>query len=172
MATKNLRKILGLIISVVIYYVIHEGAHLIVALALGTFERIRFAYWGLGVQIVADVDQMTEVQLFIFGTAGAVATFIIGYILVWQKKRILKASSSVVRAVAYYATIILLFLDPFYLSVICRFIGGGDFNGILAIGIPEAAAAVFFLALFALNLFVFIRFVYPQYKQSFSTEEG
>jgi hypothetical protein len=78
-----------------------------------------------------------------------------------------KSSSRLLRAIAYYATLILLCLDPLYLSVISHFVGGGDLNGIVLFGIPETVAVIFFLALLALNLFIFFKLVYPSYKQRF-----
>jgi hypothetical protein len=133
----------------------------------GTFQRIRIVNFGFGVQIVANTDVMSDTQVFIFCILGAVATLIVGYIMVWQRKSILKSSSLLFRAIAYYATLIFLCLDPLYLSVMHYFLGGGDFNGIVLVGIPEIAAVIFFLILLTLNLFVFIRLIYPSYKQRF-----
>ena len=47
--SKRARQYIGIIIAVVIYYAIHEGAHLLTALAMGVFKQINFM--GIGVQI-------------------------------------------------------------------------------------------------------------------------
>jgi hypothetical protein len=86
---------------------------------------------------------------------------------VWQTKNIVKSSSMLLRAIAYYATLIFLCLDPLYLSVISHLVGGGDLNGMVLVGVPETVAVIFFLALLALNLFIFFKLVYPSYKQRF-----
>lgn len=172
MLLSNMRKWFSLIIAVGFYYIIHEGAHLIVALLSGTFQSARLVKWGLGIQIVADIDVMSNMQIFVFSIMGAVATLIVGYIMVWQTKKIVKSSSMLLRAIAYYATLILLCLDPLYLSVISRFVGGGDLNGIVLVGIPETVAAIFCLMLLVLNLFIFFKLVYPHYKQRFLEKES
>lgn len=164
---RNMRKWISLIIAVIFYYIIHEGAHLIISLACETFQSIRFVKWGLGVQIVTDISAMSNVQIFILGIAGAVATLIVSYILVWKRKNILQLSSKFVRAIAYYTTLVFLCLDPLYLSVIYRFVGGGDFNSIVIIGIPEIIAVIFFVILLVLNIIIFIKLIYPSYKQRF-----
>ncbi|HHX71391.1 MAG TPA: hypothetical protein GX701_00505 [Clostridiales bacterium] len=40
-------------------------------------------------------------------------------------------------------------------------------NGMVLVGVPETVAVIFFLALLALNLFIFFKLVYPSYKQKF-----
>ena len=39
---KKIRQYIGLAMAVLMYYLIHEGAHLVVALAQGVFKRINF----------------------------------------------------------------------------------------------------------------------------------
>ena len=46
---KRIRQYIGLLSAVLMYYIIHEGAHLIYALSVGAFRKINFM--GLGVQI-------------------------------------------------------------------------------------------------------------------------
>ena len=52
---KKIRQYIGLAVAVLMYYLIHEGAHLLVALAQGVFKRINFI--GLGVQIDVFAEQ-------------------------------------------------------------------------------------------------------------------
>ena len=167
---KTIRKFIGLAATIVLYYIIHEGAHLLVSLFMGTFQKVLIARWGLGVQIVVDAAAMSNLQLFIFCIAGAVATLIAGYILVWKRKSIQQSAGKLLRTIAYYTTLAFLCLDPLYLSLFYRFVGGGDMNGILLLGIPELAVSIFFFIILALNVFIFIRFVLPSYKQSFLSD--
>lgn len=168
MFQKNIRKMLGLLTAIVIYYVVHEGAHVAAALLLGKqVYGIRIVAWGLGVQVLADTASGSDMQLVMINIAGVVATLIAGYIMVWSRNRILRSPSKTLRSIAYYTTLVLLCLDPLYLSVLYRFVGGGDMNGILRSGIPELAAVIFFLILLGFNLFVFARVIYPSYKRRF-----
>ena len=77
---KKYRQYIGLAVAVLMYYIIHEGAHLIVALVQGVFKQINFI--GLGVQIDVFHEQMTDRQMAIFCLAGAVATLIVGWLMV------------------------------------------------------------------------------------------
>lgn len=166
---QNLRKWGALICGVILYYIIHEGAHLIASVAMGTFQSIDIVGYGLGVQIVADTAAMSSLQVLIFCIVGVIATLIVGYILVWKRSALLKANSKFIRALAYYATLIFLMLDPLYLSVIHNFVGGGDMNGITRFGIPVIAASLVFLAIAGLNLFIIIKYVHRDYKESFAS---
>lgn len=72
-----------------------------------------------------------------------------------------------VKAVFYYITMVMLLLDPLYLSVLCRFFGGGDMNGIRLL-LPEIIARIVFGALFIVGLTVFIKRILPLYKAAFA----
>ncbi len=139
---RNARKWFALICSIILYYIIHEGAHVVAALLLGTFQRIRIVGFGLGVQVVANTTAMSNVQLFIFCIVGAIATLVVGYVLVLRRQNLLKNKNKVVRAVGYYATLVFLMVDPIYLSVLHNFVGGGDMNRITQMGISPLLLGV------------------------------
>ena len=69
---KKVRQYACLIMAVVVYFLIHEGAHALVALYYGVFESIRFL--GVGIQVVVDHEAMTETQIGVFCLVGAVST--------------------------------------------------------------------------------------------------
>ena len=75
--SKRMRQYLGIITAIAIYYLIHEGAHLIYALFLGVFKQVRFL--GLGVQIVAATERLNSTQLGLFCLVGPVAALLAGY---------------------------------------------------------------------------------------------
>ena len=162
--TKRFRQYLGLICAVLSYYLIHEGAHLICALAFGVFKKINFM--GLGMQIDVHADKMTDMQMGIFCLAGALATLVAALILVFLSGKVKSLRSNTLKACLYYITIIMLVLDPVYLSVLCGFFGGGDMNGISLL-IPELIARMIFGALLIINVIVFIKIVLPRYKEAF-----
>lgn len=162
---KTLRQYIGLISAVVAYYVIHEGAHLVYALCTGVFRTIRFM--GIvGIQIDIHRDQLSEQGLTLFCLAGPIATLVAAWLLVLATKRICQLSSKLVRSVLYYITIILLFLDPIYLSIVYRFVGGGDMNGIALLA-PQNVVACMFGLLLIINITIFAKIVYPTYSASF-----
>ena len=165
--TKRMRQYAGLLAAIAAYYLIHEGAHLVYALLIGTFKQVNIG--GLGIQIDVYAERMTGVQMGVFCIVGSIATLITGWCLSAAANRICKCPSKVFKACMYYATISLLLIDPLYLSVLCNFFGGGDMNGI-ALLIPELAARVLYSALLVINGCLIWRRVYPVYKAAFDNQ--
>lgn len=168
--SKQVRQMIGLVCSVVLYYIVHEGAHLVMALHYGVFKTVRFL--GLvGIQVDVYGERMTDLQMGILCLAGAVATFLVGWLLVLLRGQICKAKSPVFRAVMWYTSIVMLLLDPLYLSILCSFFGGGDMNGIRLL-FPEMAARVVFAAIGVGHGWVLWKMLLPNYKQSFDNMGG
>jgi len=163
---KRIRQYVGILTALVVYYIIHEGAHLLFALANGVFKQINFM--ALGVQIDVFRDCMTDTQLGLFCLAGAVATFLTGWILVLLCRKICAMESKVLKAVFGYVTIALLVLDPLYLSVLCGFFGGGDMNGIRLL-MPEVVARILFAIIGVIHVVVIWKYLLPKYKESFNS---
>ena len=161
---KKIRQYIGLLAAVASYYLIHEGAHLLYALAAGVFKTIHVM--GLGIQIDIYREQMTNMQLGVFCLVGAAATFLAGIGLVLASRWICRQSSKVFRAILYYITLAMLFVDPVYLGILYSFFGGGDMNGI-ALLMPELIARIMFLLLLVINGLVFWKIVLPRYTASF-----
>lgn len=163
---KRIRQYIGILAALVVYYVIHEGAHLVVAMIQGVFKEVKFM--GLGIQIDVFRDCMTDTQLGLFCLAGAVATFLTGWILVLLCRKICAMESKVLKAVFWYVTIALLVLDPLYLSVLCGFFGGGDMNGIRLL-MPEVVARILFAIIGVIHVMVIWKYLLPKYKESFNS---
>ena len=165
--SKQIRQYLGLLSAVLAYYLAHEGAHLVYALSIGVFRQINFM--GVGVQVDVYAGQMSNLQMGIFCLAGAVATAIAAYVLTLAAPKICKSPSKVFKACMYYITLIMLLLDPLYLSVLCGLFGGGDMNGI-ALLLPEVAARILFGVLLVFHGLLFWKVVLPKYKMAFSED--
>lgn len=161
---KRIRQYLGILIALVCYYVVHEGAHWLYAVCHGVFKHVNLMT--LGVQIDVFRDQMSDSQLGWFCLVGPLATLVAAYLLVLLRKKICNVKSKVFRACAWYTSIVMLMLDSLYLSVMYHFVGGGDMNGIRLL-MPEAAAAIVFGALALVNGFVLLKVLLPMYTQSF-----
>ncbi len=162
----NLRKWMGVLTAIISYYLVHEGAHLIIALVLGIFQGIRFIGI-IGMQILID-SSIPDFHIAVFSSAGAVSAIFTGYLLVLLRRFILHYKSKPLKAAAYYTTLGLLLIDPLYLSILYSFFGGGDMNGIILFGIPEAFVRLLFLAIGILNLILIAKVVYPSYKSNFA----
>ena len=165
MANIRTRQYIGILAAVLSYYLLHEGAHLITALSIGVFKEVKFL--GLGMQVDVAAAQMTDLQMGIFCLAGAVCSLIAAVLLTLLAPNICRIESKTVKAAFYYITMVMLLLDPLYLSVLCSFFGGGDMNGIRLL-LSEVIARIAFGVLFAIGLVVFIRRILPLYKAAFA----
>ena len=166
---KRARQYIGILAAAAAYYSVHEGAHLLCAVFLGSFRQIRFM--GIGMQVDVYAERMTDGEMALFCIAGAVATLFAGIVLAALAGKISHKKSTLLRAVMYYITVALLLLDPLYLSILCGFFGGGDMNGIRLL-CPGWIARSVFAGLLIVNAWVFWKRVLPVYRESFSNEAG
>ena len=160
-----LRQYVCLFLAVIAYFTLHEGAHLLSALYYKVFEQVNFI--GLGVQIAIDKDALSETQFIVFNLGGVLTTLVIGYILVLFTKRIVTIKSKLIKAAFYYITITMLVTDCIYLSILSSFFGGGDMNGIALLFPTETTAKILFGVIGMINLFIFMKFVYPKYVAAY-----
>ena len=79
---------------------------------------------------------------------------------------IVRSRSLLLRAAAYYTALVLLMVDPLYLSVLYSFVGGGDMNGI-ALVFPELAVRIGFGVIAAVNLFIIFKYLLPLYRKAY-----
>ena len=162
--SRRIRQYIGIFAAIGIYYLVHEGAHLLTALYFGIFRQINFL--GLGVQIDVYADRMTDWQMGIFCLAGALSTLVFGWLLVLLCRRICAVKSMVFKTVMWYTSLAILLLDPLYLSVLCGFFGGGDMNGIRLL-FPEAAVRIVFGVIGLVHGAVLRKYLLPEYTKAF-----
>lgn len=166
--SKRVRQYIGLFSAILLYYLIHEGAHYLVAVCYGVFQEIRFL--GIGVQVVVLADAMTDTQLAILCLAGAGAALTAGWILVLLCKKICMVKAKLFKTILWYTSICLLLLDPVYLSILYPLFGGGDMNGIRLI-LPETPARIGFAMLGVLGGIAIWKYLLPQYTHAFAENE-
>lgn len=162
--SKKYRQYIGIAVAVLMYYIIHEGAHFVVALAQGVFKQVNFM--GMGVQIDVFADRMDSIQMAFFCLAGPLATLVAGWLMVLFVRPLCRISSDVVRACAWYTSLTMLVLDPLYLGIFYRWVGGGDMNGIALIA-PEGTVSLIAGVVGVVNLLLVWKVLYPAYKASF-----
>lgn len=164
---KRIRQYIGILAAVVAYYIVHEGAHLITVLYYDVFRKINFM--GLGMQIDAYTERLTNTQLGIFCLVGAVSTLIFGWVLIALAKKICKAKSEVFKSIMWYVSLAMLIIDPLYLSVLCGFFGGGDMNGIRLL-FPEMAVRIVFAVIGIAHGIVIWKKLLPEYTIAFQED--
>lgn len=161
---RSVRKWVSLIIAIISYFLVHEGAHFIYAKCIGVFKQINFMSFGVQIDIYNEL--MTDTQMGIFCLVGAVTTIMIAYVIIALTNKIIKCKSQYLKAIMYYITIAFLLIDPIYLSVIYSLFGGGDMNGISLL-ISEVNARILFGIVAIINIFLFAKVVLPKYKLAF-----
>lgn len=161
----NTRKWIGLTAAVFLYYLIHEGSHFAAARIFGAFEAIRPL--GLGLQVVVAAGALTDKQNAAFCAAGMAGTLFAAYLLVFFSAKIAESKQKLLKAACYYATLALLLLDPLYFTILYQFVGGGDMNGLLLIGLPEIVLQLLFGTITAIHIRLIVKTIYPLYKRSF-----
>ena len=162
--SKRIRQYIGILAAVIIYYIVHEGAHLLVALYYSVFKGINFM--GLGMQIDVYAERLTDTQLGLFCLAGPVATLLFGWVVILLAKRICTSKSTLFKAVIWYVSLAILIIDPLYLSILCGFFGGGDMNGIKLL-FPEIAVRIVSAVIGVIHGVVIWKFLLPSYTKSF-----
>ena len=165
--SKRIRQYIGIFASIIAYYIVHEGAHLLTALHYGVFKRINFM--GLGMQIDVYAEKLTDTQLGLFCLAGPVATLLFGWVLILLAKRICTSKSKLFKAVMWYSSLCILITDPLYMSVLCGFFGGGDMNGIKLL-FPEIAVRIVSAVIGVIHGIVIWKYLLPSYTKSFQKD--
>ena len=169
---KNGKLWASLLTAIILYYLVHEGTHLVVALIYGVFENIRLV--GIfGIQIVIADGSLNGVSLAIFSGLSIVVTLIVGYLLYFSTPRIVQWKNKVLIVPMYYATLIFMVLDSLYISVLTLFIGGGGaLNGITTgLNAPDIPFRVVFGIISLVNTYLFIKKVSPQYREVFQDKQ-
>ena len=106
--SKRFRQYIGILAAVIIYYIIHEGSHLLTALYYGVFKGINFM--GLGMQIDVYAERLTDTQLGMFCLAGPAATLLFGWVLILFAKRICTSKFKLFKAVMWYVSLAFLIM--------------------------------------------------------------
>jgi len=158
---------LGCISGGIIYLVIHEGTHLVQAVIANNFEYIRIV--GIfGIEIMMK-EVPSGIQLALFSGLSGIVTVTVGYVLYFLMPKILEIKKDFIKIILYYSTLVLLILDPIYLSVLHYFVGGGDMNGITkGLGISSLPISIIYGLIAIVNIYLIVKRVYPGYKRNFS----
>lgn len=124
-----MKKYLTLILAAVIFAIVHEGLHAMIANVYGEYAGFRVKPYGLEVIYKTPVEGRTGVHWGFISGASNITTVLLGYLLFAFKNRLAKHQNDFIRGMSYWLIICLLFLDPLNLSI-GPLLYGGDANGI------------------------------------------
>lgn len=159
-----MKKILILAVAVLIFLLLHEGAHMVVAHAFGEYDSIQLHPYGVEVIFKTPLQQRAGVKWgFISGSANLL-TLLLGYLLLLSRKTAAALKNYFWRGLLYYLTFLFLLIDPFNLSI-GPFIYGGDIGGITkGFGLNRFLIQGIFLLIILVNRELIIRKLFPAFN--------
>jgi hypothetical protein len=158
-----MKKLSAFLLALVIYAIVHEGMHALVAMPCDEFEALHLRTFGLEVTFRTAVGEREGIHWALISGAGNLITILSGYLLLAFGGRFARLHSLFLRTALFYLTAVFLFADPLNLSI-GPFIYGGDANGIaVGLGINRYVIQIIFLFVFLVNRELVIRNLFPVY---------
>lgn len=128
--SRSVRVTLAFLAAAVVWGVIHEGIHILVAMFYGEFARVAVVDFLPQVVYETPVDARgSELKWTLIAGLPSISTVFLGYGMLAARNRIQSAFSGLTVAVLYWTTVVLLLLDPANLAF-GPFVFGGDAIGI------------------------------------------
>jgi hypothetical protein len=157
------KRIFFLLLAVIVFAVIHEGLHALIAIPFGEYRNILVKPYGLEVIFVTPPEERSGIQWFFISGVSNIATVLLGYILLSQHERIARMSSGFFRSWGYWQMIIFLLADPLNLSI-GPFLYGGDALGIqLGLGVNIYIIQSVFLIVLLVNRELIVQWLLPTF---------
>jgi len=159
-----MKKYLTLIPTLIIFAIIHEGLHALIAYIYGEYAGFHVKPFGFEVIFITPVEERSGLMWgFISGTSN-IATILMGYLMATFLNRFQKLPNYYVRSFSYYLMIFLLLLDPLNISI-GPLIYGGDAEGIaVGFGINRWLVQGIFFIIFILNRELIAQKIIPAYR--------
>jgi hypothetical protein len=158
-----MKKYLTLILAIIIFAVVHEGAHALVAWKFAEYQTFRVHPYGLEVVFKTPVAEREGVKWGFISATSNVLTLLLGYLMFFFRVKMARLRSSFLSALGYWLILLFLILDAFNLSV-GPFIYGGDIGGIVAgFGINRYLVQVIFFMVFLINRELIAQNLLPLY---------
>lgn len=124
-----MKKYVGLILALIVWALIHEGIHALVASFYDEYKAFLVHPYGLEVVFQTPVAEREGIKWGLISGVSNVATILLGYLALSFRVKIARSQGYFLKRAGYYLTMFSLLLDPLNLSV-GPFIYGGDINGI------------------------------------------
>lgn len=137
--------------ALVLYIVIHEGTHALLAMHFDEYKDIHIRLYGVEVEYKTPVDQRVGLKWgFISGVSNSL-TLAIGYVLFLSRKKLHDIRIEARGWLLFYIAIVFMLADAFNLSI-GPLIYGGDIGGIVeGFSVNRYFIQTVFLAVLMLN---------------------
>lgn len=158
-----MRKYFPLILAIIIFVIIHEGTHAVIASIFNEYQAFRVHFYGFEVVYNTSVADRTGIEWGYISGLSNVVTLIIGYILFIYRKYLSKNKNMFFQEFGYWAIFVFMLFDALNLSII-PFLFGGDIGGIVqGFGINRFLVQSFFFAILLVNRELIIHHLFPLY---------
>lgn len=159
-----MKRWLSFLLAGVIFVVIHEGTHAIIAMLFGEYEAFHLRSFGMEVTFNTPAAERSGIQWAFISGLSNLLTLVIGYVLLIFSDKFAQLNHWFWKAVVYYLTMLCLVLDAFNLSI-GPFIYGGDANGIaVGLGINRGVIQIFFFLVLLVNRELIAQKLLPTFK--------
>jgi len=160
---KEMRKYLSLVLALIIFAIIYEGIHALVAIAFDEYQTFVIHPYGLEVRFKTPVAQREGIKWGFISGMSNVVTLSLGYLLFSFRTKIKSVRNPLISALGYWLVVIFMLVDAFNLSIV-PFIHGGDINGIAeGFAINRYAIQSIFFMLLLLNRELIVQKLLPVY---------
>lgn len=147
---KSVKKVVTFLIALLLFAVVHEGAHVVAASAFNEYKTFVVHPYGLEVVMQTPVENRAGIQWAIISGSANLLTVLFGYLLLPLVTRTANPRAFA-SAVGYWAALLALLADPLNLAI-GPFIYGGDAMGVaVGLEIPVYAVQILALLVFLVN---------------------
>jgi hypothetical protein len=158
-----MRKYLTFILAIIIFAIIHEGTHALIAMAFEEYQAFQVHPYGLEVIFKTPVAEREGIKWGFISGMSNVITLLLGYLMFFFRVKIAHLRSSFLCASGYWLIVLFLLLDALNLSI-GPFIYGGDIGGIVVgFGINQYLVQIVFFVIFLLNRELIAQKLLPVY---------
>jgi magnesium-transporting ATPase (P-type) len=128
-----MRNLITFLLALLIFSIIHEGAHILTAMALDEYKAFDIKFYGLEVSFKTPEEERNGFTWALISGTSNIITIALGYCLFAIRHRFVISRSLFFASLGYWLSILFLTIDPLNLSI-GALLYGGDATGI-AIGL-------------------------------------
>jgi hypothetical protein len=158
-----MRRWAAFIFAIVIFFLLHEGAHAMMAALFGEFQAFHIRPIGFEVTFNTPVEARSGIRWTLISGTSNLLTILLGYALLAGSRRIARLQNMLLKGSLYYLTLVSLLVDPFNLSIGPFFYGGDAIGMAVGLGINRLAIQAVFFCLLLVNREIIARRLLPAY---------
>ena len=155
------KKYFSLLLAILIFMVIHEGIHAVLALLFDEYQAFQVHSYGLEVIYRTPIADRAGIKWGFIAGSSNIFTLAVGYVLFCYREKTSLLRNPFLRLLSYWSTLVFLLLDPLNLSIM-PFFFGGDIGGIVrGFGFNKHSVQAVFLAVLLINRELIIHRIFP-----------